>query len=192
VPVNRSSAAGDDRFDPRKLTLTQDFVALAGVRKAVVRVPLLRPPAQAFFWPHPDPEWRTCIAALEIKETRETYIVAPELRDELHGEWVMKLLVTCQTRQGSIYLWPIRLPDSDGRLDSWNESGLQIANDYAGQWFRLVSNREIGAYQPILPMDPVSAPTWTGTFNDLLIKAFRGRVIDSLDHPVVKGLRGIV
>ena len=185
------STPAEADFDPRSLTLSQNFVAMVGVKKETMRVAISKPPPQLFFATHADPSWRIQIAALELKEDRETFVVAPGLVEELSGEWAPKVLVPCQTRQGGFYLWPIRLPGTDGRIDSWNESAHQIVADFAGQWIRLHSNREAGAYDVVTPVSPFPPPVWPESAEGLLKKAFRDRVIESLDHPVVKRLRGL-
>ena len=186
-----SVATAEGVFDPRHLTLSQDFVQLVGVRKETLRVPIQRPPNQAFFVVHPDPAWRIQVAALVLAEDRETYIVDPAVAEELSVEWVPKVLVTCQTRQGGLYLWPIRLPKSDGRIDSWNESALRIAQEYRGAWIRVTPNMELGCYDVGTPMSHFPEPEWPESPDELLRKAFRDRVIDTLDHPVVQRLRGV-
>ena len=47
--------------------------------------------------------------------------------------------------QGEIYLWPIRLPDADGKLDDWNQSALDYARQ-TGIWQRVAANMHIGEY----------------------------------------------
>lgn len=178
-------------FDPRSLALNQNFTEMVGVKKEQSRVAIQRPPGQSFFYPHPDPRSRIEIAALVHNEDRETYLVAPSMWDELRGEWVPKLLVPCQTRQGAFYLWPIRLPGPDGRLDTWNESAMHIVNTYAGQWIRVTPNHDVGAYDVMRPVALFPAPEWPETTESLLQKAFRGRIIDRLDHPVINRLRGL-
>lgn len=187
---NGALADTNDTFDPRKLTLNQSYTDMVGVRKETLRVPIQRPPKQSFFMPHPDPDWRIQIAALELKEERETYILDPSVVEELTGEWVAKVLIPCQTKQGGLYLWPIRLPGSDGRSNSWSESAQHIANQYAGRWIRVTANMEVGAYDVVIPIVDPPSPTWPQSPDDILSKAFRGRVIDSLDHAVVRQLRG--
>ena len=186
------SAGVEDQFDPRSLTLSQDFVSLVGVKKEVMRVPIQRPMPQSFFSPHPDPDWRMQVAVIEMKEDRENFLVVPALLDELQGEWVAKMLVACQTRQGAFFFWPIRLPGQDGRIDTWNEAAMQIASTYGGRWIRLIANKEIGAYDVVEPISVFPPPTWPDSPDELMAKAFRERVIDQLDHPVVKRLRGLV
>lgn len=181
--------AGD--FDPQAYRLRQDFTAMVGIRKETTRVPIQRPSAQSFFCPHPDPEWRIEVAVIEIKDDRENFLVVPSLLDELQGEWVPKVLVVCQTRQGANFLWPIRLPGPDGRLDSWNTSAMQIASTYGNRWIRLLANKDIGAYDVFSPREELSPPTWPDSPNALMTKAFRDHIIDTLEHPVVKRLRGL-
>ena len=173
------------------MALSQNFAAMVGVKKEQSRVAIQRAPDQSFFFPHPDPQRRIEVAALVLKEDRETYVVVPSLCDELQGEWVAKILVPCQTRQGGFYLWPIRLPGADGRIDTWNESALQIADKYAGQWIRVTANRELGAYDVLRPISPFPPPEWPDSMDDLLKMAFAGRIIDRLDHPVIRRLRGV-
>lgn len=191
VTTGGSVGAVEKTFDPRNLALTQDFVTMVGTKKEVMRVPIQRPPAQSFFSPHPDETWRIQVALIELKEERENYLVAPSLLDELHGEWVAKVLVSCQTRQGTYFLWPIRLPGPDGRIDTWNEAALQIAQSYGGRWIRLTPNKEAGAYEIIEPITLLAPPTWPDSPDALMTKAFRDRVISTVEHPVVKRLRGL-
>ncbi len=189
--ANGSATSTHETFDPRTLTLNQDFIQMVGVKKETLRVPIQRPPKQAFFMIHPDPNWRIQVAALKTEEDNETYIVDRALVDDLYGEWVAKVLATCQTKQGGLYLWPVKLPGADGRIDSWNESALHILNEYAGRWIRVTANRELGAYDVVEPITLLAPPEWPASSDDLLRKAFRDRVIDRVDHPVINMLRGI-
>lgn len=43
---------------------------------------------------------------------------------DLMGEIVPKMLFTAVDRQGVPFLWPVRSPTEDGRLDAWNQSAL--------------------------------------------------------------------
>jgi len=104
---------------------------------------------------------------------------------------VPKMLLTAVTRQGNVFLWPIRMPDEMGRLDEWNRSGLAAAKLAEKQWIRLAANRSLGAYETFIATGDLPAPEWPDkTFRELLRIAFRDKYIDTLDHPVVKRLRG--
>lgn len=178
-----------EEIDPAALTISMDFAG--GIeKKTSLKVPIMRPNPQVWFCPSADEAWRQQVAVLELKEDREHYIVTPSLVPELSSEIVFKLLVGCMTKQGNLVMWPIRLPGSDGKHDTWNESGLRASRDYAGRWIRLVANRELGAYDVIEPVAMYAEPVWPADPATEFRKAYRDRVISSLDHPVVRALRG--
>lgn len=180
-----------DPFDLGALRLSQDFAAQIGVRKALTTIPVRKPDRQWFVRVHPDPAYRLETAVLELKEDNETYLLAPQLRAELPGEIVAKVLLTAITRQGNPFLWPIRLPDEMGKLDEWNRSAAEAAKLAEGQWIRLAANRTLGAYETFVATGDLPEPEWPDKpFQELVRIAFRDRYIDSLDHPVVKRLRG--
>lgn len=177
-------------LDLKSLALAQDFSSMASVKKAILKVPISKPTAQTWFQVNPDTEWQMFVPVIELKEDREHYIVAPAMREELLSEWVGKLLVGVITKQGTVMFWPIRMPGKDGKQDSWNESALEIVRSYAGSWIRLQSNRESGSYDVIQPIGEIPPPEWPADPKALLQIAFRGRIITSTDHPIVKQLRG--
>jgi hypothetical protein len=176
-----------------ELRLSQDFEKSAGVRKKLVTVPVRRPDRQSFIRVHPDPAWRLDTAVLELKEEGETYLVAPDLRAELAGEVVAKTLFTSITKQGVVFLWPVRLPGADGRLDSWNESAADAAQLAMKTWVRLAANRHLGAYEVFEATGAFPEPEWPDvTFQELVGIAFRSRFIRAWDDPVLRKLRGEV
>ncbi len=171
--------------------LSQDFESMAGVRKEIVTIPVRKPDRQSFIQVHPGEEWRMNALILELKEDRENYLVLPHLLEALPEEFIPKHLFTCQTRQGVPFLWPVRMPGRDGRLDQWNQSALLIINEYSGQWIRVVPNMGLGGYEVIVPNNEFPPPHWPPEgFQSLLRKAFRGKIIENLDHSVLKRLRG--
>lgn len=180
-----------DPFDLDALRLSQDFAATIGVKKALTTIPVRKPDRQWFMRVRPGVEHRLETAVLELKEDNETYLIAPNLRAELPGEIVAKMLLTAVTRQGNVFLWPIRMPDEMGKLDEWNRSALEAAKLAEKQWIRIVANRALGAYETYVATGDLPEPEWPEkSFQELIRIAFRDRYIDALDHPVVKRLRG--
>ena len=178
-------------IDLAKLRLTQDFASQVGVKKIITTMPIRKPDRQWFNRVHPDPDWRLETAVLEVKEDRETYLVKPELWSELPGELVPKVLFTAVNRQNVVFLWPVRLPGHDGRHDSWNRSALEAAA-YAQQgWVRVAANMSLGAYEIFQASADLPEPEWPDIpFQKLVEIAFKDRYIQTLDHPVVRRLRG--
>jgi hypothetical protein len=185
--------AAPDPFDPASLRLSPDAAAGLGVKKALLTVPVRKPDRSWWVRTHADPDYRLETAVIELKEDRETYLVAPALRPELATESTLspRALVTTINRQGVLFLWPIKLPGADGRLDEWSRSALDAADRAATGWVRVQASMALGAYEVWQTTAPTPDPEWPATsFRDLLRIAFRDRLIDSLDHPVLRKLRG--
>lgn len=191
MSTDHSSKNPVDPFDPQQLRLSQDFTAQLGGKKTLLTVPVRKPDRQWFIRVHPSPDWRLDTAVLHVKEDRETYLVEPALWPELGGELIPTTLLTSLTRQGALFLWPIRLPGADGRHDDWNRSALEAATIATRGWIRVAANLSMGAYEVFQPTVIVPEPEWPELgFRDLLKLAFRDRFIGTFDHPVLRKLRG--
>jgi hypothetical protein len=178
-------------FNLEELRLKQDFGAGSLVKKALLTVPVRKPNKQDFIRTRPGEEWQAPLALIELKEDREVYVVTPNLVGELSDEAVAKLIVTAVNRQGVPFLWPIRLPSEDGRHDAWNRSAMEAANIAARQWVRVSANMSLGAYDVFTAQAEMPEPVWPDVpLSELVRIAFKGRVIDTLEHPVVRRLRG--
>ena len=107
-------------FDLENLRLSQDFAITVGVKKLLTTVPVRKPDRQWYVRTQPSEDYRIQTAVLEMKDDRETYLVSPGLWSELAEEVTPKMLFTAVNRQGVVFIWSIRLPGEDGRLDEWN------------------------------------------------------------------------
>jgi hypothetical protein len=178
-------------FDPQKLKLSQNYGASAGVKKRITTVPVRKPGKQDFVRVHPDPAFSIETAVLELKEERETFLVAPELWDGLLGELTPKVLFTTINRQKVVSLWPIRLPREDGRIDEWSETAMVAATLGQKQWVRVTANMSLGAYDVYEAPGEIPEPEWPELgLGQILEIAFKGRFIKDFDHSALKRLRG--
>jgi len=126
-----------------------------------------------------------------LKDDREDYLVRPELLPDLAGEVAYMTIFTAINRQGVVFLWPIRLPAPDDRKSDWLRSAREAAEMAMGQWIRLKANISLGAYEITVAESVVAEPMWPElSYNELLRIAYRDRMIDTLDHAVVRRLRG--
>jgi hypothetical protein len=74
---------------------------------------------------------------------------------------------------------------------SWYESALSIAEDAKTHWVKMVSDREASSYFAVKAFGDLGQPQWLDlSFRDLIYKAFRVYIIDSLDHPVIREING--
>jgi hypothetical protein len=181
-----------DPFELNNLRLSQNFGELVGVKKLLTTVLVKKPGKQDFFRVRPGEDWSVDTAVLELKEDRETYLVAPALWPELPGELVPKVLFTTITRQGVVAIWPVRLPGEDGRQDNWSRSALEAADLGQRNWIRLVANMSLGGYEIYqATRDDLPEPIWPEhSFKEILKIAFQDKYIQTLDHPVIRRLKG--
>jgi hypothetical protein len=188
------TSLASDPFDPAALRLDQSFAETVGVRKLLTTVPVRKPNRQDFVRVHPDPAYRlTPAAIIELKEDREVYVVTSEMAVELPGEFALATLFTTVNRQGVLHLWPVRLPGADGKHNEWHRSAMEAAELAMHGWVRVSANMALGAYGVFAATGDLPDPTWPDlSFLEILKTAFRDRIINSVDHPVVQRLRGAV
>jgi hypothetical protein len=186
-----AQATVPDPFDLSNLRLSQNFSESAGVKKLLKTVPVRKPNQQDFVRVHPDPAYRDNFPVVQLKDDREEFLISASLLPELVGEFVSVTLYTAINRQGVVFLWPVRLPDPQGRQMEWWRSMREAAELAMGQWIRTKPNMSLGAYEIFVAESTMSEPEWPDvSYQDLIKLAFRDRLIDSLSHPVVKRLRG--
>jgi hypothetical protein len=105
---------------------------------------------------------------------------------------VMATLFTTINRQGVVSLWPVKLPGPDGKQLEWHRSAAEAAELAMKRWIRVKANMSLGAYEITEAASIMAEPDWPAvSFQELLRIAFRGRLVDRLDHPVIKRLRGL-
>jgi len=192
-PTTEQQASTPDPFDPTNLRLSQSFVETAGVKKLLTTIPVRRPSRQEFVRVHPSAEYRENFPIIELKDEREEYIVTASLVPELIGEFVIKTLYLAINRQGTLSFWPVRLPGPDGKDMNWWKSGREAAVLAMKDWVRVKANMNLGAYDIFQPDGVIPDPEWPQRgFWELIKIAFRDHLIDRIDHPVIKRLRGQV
>ena len=167
-----------DKFDPQRLRISQNFGQVTATQKKLTSVPVNKPNKQQWVRVHPDASYRLDVAIIEMKEDNHMYVVEPSLVPELAAEVSFVTLFTAITREGNLFLWPVKLPDSEGRPNSW---------------VRVQANMGIGAYEYWVAPGDLAQPKFPDlSFSVLLSIAFKGdRFIDTLDHPLIARLRGV-
>ena len=183
-----------DPFDPAALRLDQSYADTVGVKKLLTTVPVRKPNKQDFVRVHPDPSYRlTPAAIIEVKDDREVYLVTPNLAPGLVGEFSTVTLFTTINRQGTLHLWPVKLPASDGRQNEWHRSAAEAAERAMKKWVRVTASMSLGAYEIFEASGDLPEPVWPDfSFQEILRIAFRERIVDRADHPLVQRLQGIV
>jgi hypothetical protein len=181
----------DDPFDLKKLRISQNFLEATPVKKLTTTVPVRKPGPQDFFRVHPAPNYRELMAFLELKDDREIYVVDLNAVPDLQSECFIATLFTAITRTGVLFMWAVRVPAADGRTNSWHLSAAAAAEQARTQWIRMRANMSLRAYEIFLAESKIPEPEWPDlTFEEIYRIAFKDRLINRLDHPVIKRLRG--
>jgi hypothetical protein len=168
-----------------------DTASLTGTREVLSHVPVRKPSRHEFFRVHPDPKMSLTTAVFVDKQERETFFVAPAMRGALIGETKPVLLTTAVTTQGVVLIFPVNLP-IDGRTNPWYETAREAVELAKTDWIRMVPDMRLGAYRIYEAEGELPKPVFPEeSFDRLLEIGFRDRIIDRMDHPVVRRLRGL-
>lgn len=190
-PLEAASPEADE-WDLESLKVSQDYADGLGVEQAVTDVPVSKPLKSQWVRTHPDEAYRIETLLLELEEERELYLIAPSLHSALITEPTVsrRLLITTITKQGRLFLWPIKLPAPDGKSNIWNETAIEAARRASSVWVRVAADIGFGTYRVWEAKTALGDPKWPSlSFKEMLKIAFQERRITGLDHPVVKRLR---
>src|SRR5262249_12555423 len=157
-----------------RLRLKQDFLSSCGVKKQLLPVPVRKPSREWFVRTHSEMRITTCV--LELKEDREVYIVNPDLWSGLASEptYGPRAVLRTRSKQGVLFIWPVRLPGPDGKIDTWNRSGLEAATMATDCWVRVSANMALGAYDVYKATADYPPPEWPDMgFAEILKVAFK-------------------
>ena len=177
--------------DLKSLRLPANYGATLGVKKLLTIVPVGKPKKPQFFRAHASEDMTFPAMILENKESRESYVVVPEVAQEISELVRPVMLQAAIDRQNNVSLIPVPLPGEDGTRNPWHESLAQAVEHAKAKWIRIAANMHAGGYDVYEAEGALPDPEWPEDGIDALVEvAFRGKIISSLDHPVVQSLLG--
>ena len=194
--LHRQETKTPDPHDLASMALDQSYLEKAGVTKLLTTVAIDKPKSQFFFRINPDPKFRAVYGILKMqgdgKIGSDYYIVAPNMLPELAGEFYPATLYTGVTKQGNPFVWPVRLPEDGGRVNEWSRTAMIAAQTAMTRWIRVKPNQGGGFNDILVADEDLGEPKWPDLpYTEILRIAFRDEgIISSLDHPIVKKLRG--
>jgi hypothetical protein len=194
APVEKTEKVepAEDDFNLENLRLDQSFLETS-VKKLLVTIPVRRPSNQDYIRVNPNPAYRGNFAIIELRDEREIYLLSLTIARGLPGEFANATIYTAINRQGVLFLWPVKLPQPDGRVIEWHRAAAEAAEIAMTRWIRVKANMSLGAYDIIAATGVVPDPVWPKEpFQQLLKIAFRSYFVNSFDHPLVKRLTGAV
>ncbi len=194
ININPAPEANpSDPFDPENLRLDPSYLKEPVAKKLLVSVRVGKPHKQHFIRVHPRESYRQLAAIIELDEDRETYLVARPLIKELgESEYVFATLHVYFTRHGTVGIWPVKMPSSDGRQNAWHTTAIAAVEEAMKRWIRVVPNMHSKSNDVLAALENLSDPEFPELpLNELLRIAFKDRIVDKLDHPVIRKLRGM-
>jgi hypothetical protein len=191
-PTNGSTAVPPAKTIDFNAIRSRDFADPADVTTLVTRVPVRRPNGHTFVRVHPGPDYRFPVDLIELPDEEETYLIySNEVAAALDEVRKPCMLYTAITRQGTVFLWPVKLPRGTKKVVTWHTSATAAAERAMKDWVRINADMELGAYKITVARGAIPDPEWPNlTFEELLRIAFRDRLVDSLTHPLVRRYLG--
>ena len=191
LPITSTTDA--EEFDIASLRIPSNFGASLGVKKILNLVPVGKPINSQFFRTHPSVDMQFSAMILAPKGTQETYLVSQHVAEHLPELIKPVTIILIIDRQGNLRLVPVPYPGPDGQRNPWHQSLLEALTLAKTVWLRISANMQNGGYDVYQARATLPSPEWPEHAMDEIIKiAFRGRIINDLDHPVVQGLFGKV
>jgi hypothetical protein len=191
-PSTSDITAASVELDPEALCLDQNFVDVGGSKKLIDIIEIRKPPKQEFVRAHPDPVFSWTFGILELKGESEYWVVTPAVARTLGNEIYPAQITTAITRHEVLFGWIAKIPQADNSVATrWHSSMFTAIEHARREWVRVMANKRAGYYETRVAQTQPPDPVWPDlTPKQILNIIIRGRLIDSLSHPVLKNLRG--
>lgn len=179
----------------RALRIGQDYVERAGGRE-VGSLVVVRRPTKTEFVRTQAPEGASGPYLLyEPRDSdgfaTEPYLLAGHLSEVVGEVGVLRELVKTVNTFGETFLWPV--PVIGAKPNTWHVTNREAANRAISKWTRMAPNTALRRYQMFEALADLGEPSWSSRpLTELISCAFTGRVITSIDHPVIGALLGRV
>ena len=156
--------------------------------RAIAKAIEVRPPLGGeWFRVKPGVERGASTLALRDAGTGAVYLVPRELWPALGAALVPVCLRAWTNPTGRLAVWPIGLPSLEGGPEVAIRSACIVAELAEMKWCCLRNSPDVSGVILSTRRDGLPEPEWPDVpFIDIVELAFRGRLITSLEHPVVR------
>lgn len=187
-----------DPFDPERYRQAAQYGADVGAKREFKRISVRKPAKTEWVRASDDPAHQLDVMVFKPgdemnAERDEIYLVDPSMVEHVADDGFMARVFLTVNRFGDPFLWFVRLPEPDGRINPWSETALAAVADAQAGWIKVKANMRMGGYEINRPGPGVNIPdpTWPdSSMGELLRLGFQGRVIDNAEHVILKHLRG--
>jgi hypothetical protein len=190
--ASRPEGAADIFSDLSALRLSPEEAGQIGSEEVLAHISIRKPNVNEFVRVNPDPAM-SLATSIFVDSERETYFVAPNARNVLVAGVKAMLLLPTVNQRGMFFIWPVALGDGSGRRNAWHDTAREASELAKREWIKLVSDMPGGCYRIYRAKGALPNPVFPEkNLEELLRIAFRGRVIDSETHPVVRQALGLI
>ena len=126
-------------------------------------------------------------------EEVDTYLLTHEIsaHESFNNDFIPVKIVLAVNSDGHFFLWPLKLLDKKGKPNDWYASAIDVAELAKIRWIKMTSNMDKKRYEAVTAEDDFDLPDLpVQNFNCILQASLSGMVIDSLNHPIAKKIRG--
>lgn len=159
-------------------------------------IQLRKPGKRLYFRVHPDATYSAFDVPV-IDDSKEgdlgLLFVSPALIDELPDDVAEMVsyahMVTCVTQHNRLFIWYFSAFESD-----WSKSAMRVVSQAKTSWTKMVADKSISGYlvYPAPAVLQAKQPDFgTLTPKEIFAQATEGRMIDSLDDPMIQKLQGL-
>ena len=165
------------------------------VRREQLTIPEGRP-KDCFFRVDPRPEMQLKVSIFEYQADgrlgRDTYILTPDVAEHLGHRARPAVIRVCIRRPSILQLWAVKEPKAErGTPNGYTISAWEALPTLEKHWASLVQNESSTGYDVVLAENQWADPEWRDeSLAKLVLKAFRGRFVDDLDHELIQKLQG--
>jgi hypothetical protein len=188
-PESREPEADSELTSLEDLQTTDEVIQTGEVARVVT---VRRPYKERFFRVNPDPGTRLAnVGILDWQEDKQRvpYLVLPVFFPKVAGLAYRATVVSCVDDEHEWFTWALKQNRPGFSTNACNDSAMEVAETAETQWVRLLAKDgrygcrkpEEDFWEPVFCPDPLLAQ---------LNQGFRGRIINSLDHPILRRLEG--
>jgi hypothetical protein len=179
-----------------KLAKPQNMLAPSS--ENLTRVSTNKPKKDVYFRVHAD--YFQDLISIVDKDGMEatTYVIVGDVLEQAMTEEAITSMLQNRryylyvTQVGSYGLWGVTYPMDEGQdINSWTESALTVIHRAQSEWLRHYAKRGDGGYRIILASKDLGEPKWPKeSWEEIVELAFKGNIIDDINHPIFEKLRG--
>lgn len=187
-----ASKLGPEIPDLDGLRVNSGFSNTEQVEKKQTLVNVKRPGSETFVRVRAVPDLSHCYILHKDEEIGSYYMVDPRLDYGLPNFGKLHRIHSAVTRNGEAFLWPVPEGEPGSRENSWNESHRLAAQEAKSVWVRVVADQAKRAFVLVVARANLVEPVWpTESLDSQISRAFAGRVINTVAHPIVRKLLGL-